>query len=104
MAVGIEAPADEEEDEPLLEPLPEPLEPDAEEPDAAAEVAPATVDVPSEAREITELFCEWMLAKMLDWPALMAVALWMMEESAVAFGAAVTAPVPLAMLVATGTR
>jgi len=79
-AVGMAAPAEEDEDEPL--------EPDvAEAPLAPPEVeAPPAVEVPRDARETTELFWEWMLARMLLWPALMAVELW---EMAVAFGAAV---------------
>lgn len=51
-----------------------------------------------------------MLARMEDWPALMAVLLWRRVEIAVAFGAAVmlpadaTAELSAALLVTTGTR
>jgi len=87
MPVGMDAAPDEEDE---TEPLVAVAAP-APEPEPAVEAPPA-VEVPSEAREMTELFWRWMLARMLDWPALMAVELWIMVEmleSAVAFGAAV---------------
>lgn len=85
----------------------EPLEADAAEPEPVVLAAPAPDEGPCEAIETTELFCEWMLARMLDWPALMAVALWIAVERAVALGAAVMLPAAELSadgLVAMGTR
>lgn len=100
MAVGIEAPAFDEEDEPEDEPLVA----DAEPPDV---LAPPAVEVPSEACEMTELFWLWMLARMDDCPALTAVELPVAVWIAVAFGAAVMLAAALlsaAGFVASGTR
>jgi len=71
MAVGIEAPADDEDELPE-EPLEE--EPELEPP--AVEVAEEPpLEVPSEARDTTELFADMMLARIEDCPALTAVEL-----------------------------
>ena len=67
-AVGRDAPAAEEDEEPLERLLAEADEPEAPEPEE--EDAAASEEVPAEACETTELLADWMLARMEDWPAL----------------------------------
>jgi len=106
IAVGIDAPADEEE---LPEELPdEPLDPEL--PPAVEVAAEPPVEVPSEARETTELFCDIMLARMEDCPALTALLLPVIPVAigaiAVAFALVMLAAAELsaAGFVARGTR
>jgi len=104
MAVGIDAPALDDEEEPLPD---EPLDPELPPAVPVAEEPP--VEVPSEARDTTELFCDMMLAKMDDCPALTAVPLPVMPVavgSAVAFALVMLAAAELnaAGFVARGTR
>jgi hypothetical protein len=94
MAVGMEAPADEEEDEPEA-----PLDAEAPAPPA---VVPALEDGPAEAEARTELFCDWMLEMIEDWLALIAVEL-PRGAVIVAFGAPVVMFIA-ALPVTAGTR